>query len=384
LFNVLSVKRGFTNAPDEVSAVNEITAQINQENINLVLFFSSPKYNFSTIASLMKKAFPNTKVVGSTSGTEIIPGRNVDNSVIAISISASDFNVEVAIMKDIKTRAMLYKRDLMNAFEKIGLSLNDPLYHKKGFALTLIDGVSGAEEKVLSVISSFIKSEEFTLIGASAADGYDFKKVYLSYNGEVYENAAIVIFVKTSHPFYAYKENIFTPYGKDMVVTKIDMNSKIVYEIDHMPATQAYAKALGVEGISNEELFKYFKSNPIGRKYGDRIMVVSPYQIFEDGSIQCYAQILPNSVINILQAVDPLEVVKDTVADVRSNISNIKAIIVFNCILRTLQFNEEKITDRYFSELCKLGGEVIGISCYGEQFGKYHVNQTLTLLALGE
>jgi hypothetical protein len=116
---------------------------------------------------------------------------------------------------------------------------------------------------------------------------------------------------------------------------------------------------------------------------GDEIFIATPTQINPDKSITVYAQVLPYSIVEILEPIDPKTVLHETLSEVKEEIPNLKLLISFNCLLRTLYFKEKKITDdltNIFNEYVPL---LCGFSSYGEQYGKFHMNETLTILALG-
>lgn len=376
---MLNLKRGFNDSSDVKTAVNSVISEINQNDVKLVIFFSSPKYDFSEVSKLMNESFKSAEVIGCTTAGEIGPKGFTQGSLVAMSIAADDFEVSTAIIKDIKTRAMFGKSDIMKAFNKTGLDINDPNVNKKGFGILLVDGLLAAEEKVLSVLNSALK--DFTIVGGSAADDLKLKEVFVSSNGEVYKNAALVTFVKTSKKFFAYKENIYAPTDKELTITKSDLESRIVYEINNMPAADAYAKALGIprEKLTEECFF----SNPVGRQFGNSIWIASPWQLLDNGAIQFYAQVMPNTVVKILKPVNTVEEARNTVKAVKAAVPNVKGIIGFNCLTRYMQFKGENTCGPIYNELSNLG-QVIGFVSYGEQFGGQQVNQTLTLIALGE
>lgn len=376
---MLNIRQSYSSQQDTVSAANEIIKQI-QPTANYVIFFAGNNYDFEVLSLKMKEAFPSAEVVGCTTAGEISKNCLTKKSVSAMSIESNDFKTATTIMKDISVAPILYREELIRTFEKTGAKLENASTTKNMFCLTLMDGLSGGEEKALSVINSIFKHEDFPVLGGSAGDGLDFKVTKVSYNGNVYTNAAVVTFVKTSHKFFVYKENIFTPLGEQMVVTKADIRKRIVYEFDHKPAAKYYAEKLGVPV---NDLNKYFMTNPLGRKIGDKIWIASPFKINSDQSIQFYCRVLTNSVLEILKPQDPVVVMNESIQKIKENVKNIKGIIAINCILRSLQFEQTKIGNQVFSPLAALA-PLVGFSSYGEQLNNNHLNQTLVLLALGE
>lgn len=377
---VLNAKSGYTEAVNVSAAVTELEKQIKQTDLKLILFFASNSYDFHALAKEMHRAFPATEIIGCTTAGELSRRGFTDNSIVALGIAADNFTPVSTVIKSIHSTPMLYRKDVENTLKKCGLDPLDPSCSKKGFGLLLIDGLQSAEEKVLSVVNSVIKAPDFQFVGGSAGDGLDFKNTYVSLNGEVYSDAAVVTFVKTDKKFYVHKEDIFQTTEKSMTVTKANIRERMVYEFNNQPATQAYAACLG---IPKNDLSKYFSSNPIGRRIGNKVWTASPFQIMENDSIKFYSQIFQGALIDVLCPDDTLAKARESVQSIKEKIPHVKAVIAINCILRTLQFKEQKQCELIGAELAQLG-EVVGFSSYGEQLCKMHLNQTLVLLALGE
>lgn len=375
---MLNVCSGFSQSADVAVAVQEIERQIRQPQLKLIVFFASNVYDFTALTKEMKNTFPEAELIGCTTAGELSPKGFTEKSVVALGIAADHFFPVSTVIRKIHSTPMLYRKEVASTFKKAGL--DSAACGNNGFGILLIDGLQGAEEKVLSVVNSVIKDPEFQLIGGSAGDGLEFKKTFVCLNGEVYSDAAVVTFVKTNKKFYIHKEDIFRTTDRSMTVTKSNIRERRVYELDNRPAAQIYADCLG---IPKKELAKFFTRNPIGRRIGNKVWTASPFQIMDDDSIQFYSQIFQGALVDILSPEDVIEKTKDTVKIIKEKIPNVKAIIAVNCILRTLQFKDQNQCGMISTELAKLG-QVVGFSSYGEQLCKMHLNQTLVLLALGE
>ncbi|AKL94421.1 putative protein DUF1745 [Clostridium aceticum] len=377
---MLQVRQGYSNNPDMASAIEEVIHQIQQQQVKFVIFFSSMKYDFQQVSKEINAAFEAAEVIGSTSAGEIGKQGFSNESLVAMSISSSDWYASTAVIENIHSKPMLYRKNVIQAFEKTGLNRSDLNLSKKAFGILLVDGLQAAEEMVLSVIHSIFETDQFPLVGGSAGDDLKFTETYVSANGKVYHNAAVLTFVKTSHPFCTYRENIFEPTEHALLITKADIRGRIVYEMDGMPAAEAYASKLGIPTASlAEQMARY----PIGRMYAKKIWISTPFKILEKGAIQFYSQIFPNTMVTILKPIDPVLAAAQTVKNIKDQLPEVKGVIGFNCIVRLLQFEKEKACEKVYKELSHLG-EVVGFTTYGEQYGKVHINQTLTMLAFGE
>lgn len=377
---MLNVLTGYSSNQDSVKAADEIVSKIRQDDIALVIFFASPQYDFSLLSKRIKSGFMKSEVIGCTTAGEICGNFLLDNSVVAVSISSKNIITATTVIKNISRIPIMHRAELINTFNQAGLRLDDPDLDNKGFVITLIDGLRSAEEKTLAVINSIFKNKRLPLIGGSAGDGLSFKETLVSFDGEVYSDAAVVTFINTRHKFYLYKENIFQPSGKQMYVTRADYRNRLIYELDNQPAAVVYADKLGV---NKKDLPQYFTYHPLGRKIGDKIWIASAFSVNQDDSIQFYCQVITNSILEILEPVDPIQMAHKSVQDISSHMSSIKLLLAINCILRRLQFEQQNISKEVFGQFASLA-PVAGFSSYGEQLNNTHLNQTLLVLALGE
>jgi hypothetical protein len=138
-----------------------------------------------------------------------------------------------------------------------------------------------------------------------------------------------------------------------------------------------------VLGVPVSEISNYFMSNPFGRQYLDDIWITSPYNVIENKQLALYALLMQNSTVKLLKPKDPVAETRKTMEAIKENVPNCKGILVFNCILRFLQFKKENACEAVYNEYPK-DIACCGFSTYGEQLGKYQINQTLTLVAFGE
>lgn len=372
---MLRVKSGNVSGEDLVKIVNELAETIDLAGAKLVIFFTSKKYDIEQVGKILKQRFPMAEVIGCTTAGEISNHGFTEDSISAMCIASDDFQVSTFVMEDIKTKAVLARNGLLEAGGKLGFNQDS----KEGFIISLIDCVPKVEERVLTTINHTFPN--LKLVGASAADS---DAAFLSVNGEVFTNAAIVCFVKTNEKFFIYKENIFIPTETELVVTEADANERIIWELNGKPAIEEYAR---VVGVSVEDFLKNHKeiffTNPLGRIFGSEVWIAAPFSIVDGKGIGCTALVMKNTTVKLLKPVDVITEAQKTVATIKQNIPNCKGLILFNCLLRYMQFKQEGVCPQLTNEYVKCG-QICGFNTYGEQINKFNVNQTLTLIAFGE
>ncbi|WPC39394.1 FIST signal transduction protein [Clostridium sp. JS66] len=242
--------------------------------------------------------------------------------------------------------------------------------NKDAFALLLCDGLSGMEETILTTF--YFMEDSFKIIGGSAGDNLKFSEtlIYIG-NRRVY---SAILFFNSKHKTYLIKENIYAPTKNKLLITEADIISRTVKTFNNKPAATEYARVLG---IKESELSKFFMNNPLGKIYREDIYIASPMKVNNDKSITFYSQLIPNTFVQVLKAVDPIEQVRKTTSKLPFKPS---FAIVINCILRSLKFQQEGIWKDIDREILKACSNTTGFVSYGEQFYKMHSNQTMVML----
>lgn len=359
-----------TNSSIE-QAVNEIKEKLSGAFPKLVLFFASAVYDGGQLSAKMKEAFPEAVSLGCSTAGEIVTGKMLNNSIVAMGLGSDiivDANVAVVddIKGDVKANVEKAVKELEGYYSKSLRELSNEEY----VGIVLHDGMVGAEERVMDELGNL---SDITFIGGSAGDDCKFVSTQVFAEGKVYSNASILAVLKAGTKFDIIKTQSFCPSNKKLVATKVNEPDREILEFNGQPASEAYAEALG---ISVSDLANHFMTNPIGILAGDDIFVRSPQQI-KDGKVVFYCAIKEGMELDILEATD---IVKDTQKAVevkKSELGSISALINFHCILRTLQLNTEGNAEDYgniFSDI-----PTIGFSTYGESYIG-HINQTSIML----
>ncbi|WP_431027216.1 FIST signal transduction protein [Lysinibacillus sp. LZ02] len=373
------IRSNSTSHKNTKEAVKNVTSELHTEP-KLVLFFASTKYSFEEVTMAFKEHYPNSEVVGLTTTGEIGPTGFFEGGIVALSFSKEFGKIRSVLMKDISKYPIFYRNDLIAAAKDIGINPNSSSPEQEGVGIVFPNGLIAAEEKMLSIVNSIFTREGFPIFGGTAGDDTKFVETFVSLNGEISNKGGIAIFMKPTVDFVIMKENIFKSTGKLMRVTKANTEERIVYEMNGRKATAVYADLLGVK---ESELTQYFMSNPVGRRFNNEIFIASPFQVLPNGAIQFYCQVFQDSIVEILEPMDPVETLQQTLANFTSQFSQLEGVLACNCILRKLQFQSQRIFPELNRELTKLPN-LGGFCSYGEQLNKSLINQTLVLLGFGK
>src|SRR6185369_1143682 len=222
--------------------VQDLQEQFKNVDAKMVLYYASSVHAPEAISQQMQQAFPGATVFGCSTAGEIASGKMLKNSVTAMAFNAQAIGeVEVAVVENVQDEAGVEKA--FGCFEKrFGTGMLD-LNPRRYLGIILVDGLSGAEEKLIDRIGDLT---DVTFIGGSAGDDLKFAATHVYANGKSYSNAAVLALVKPATEFAFIKTQSFNTLCKKLVVTKANEAKREVVEFNNQPAAEAYAEALGI------------------------------------------------------------------------------------------------------------------------------------------
>ena len=339
-----------------------------EQAARLVVFFSTSNFDSAAVGKKMKEVFGEADVAGCTTAGELVSGHMLKNSIVAMVFDKEAASaVSVGVVENIKEGRNV--DEVFQAFEDDFGKLKD-LDLKKHVGIVLIDGMSGAEERIMDRIGDLTN---ITFIGGSAGDDGKFQQTFVFANGQAYTDAAVLILLKLENGFDVIKTQSFRDSGKYMIATKVDEANREVVEFNDRPAAEVYAEKLDttVEQAEHE-----FMSHPTALMIGAEPYVRSPQQL-EGSKMKFFCNVKEGANLSILNPTDIVEETKEAVEKKIAELGHIYALLNFHCILRTQELEKEGRTEAYgtiFSDI-----PMIGFSTYGEEYIG-HVNQTSTML----
>ncbi len=366
-----SVHIASTTAPVPAAAAQELKQKLGGEPA-LVLYFATAAQDAPALAAAMEQAFAPAVVIGCSSAGEIISGGMLKGSVVAMALG-QDLVREVAV--EVLTGLRGGANPVPAAFEAFGARFGVPMRKldpARYVGLVLVDGVSGAEERIMDALGS---GTDVLFVGGSAGDDLAFQKTWVFARGKALTDAAVLVVFRAERGFSILKTQSFATTGKRLTATRVDEARRLVLEFDGQPAARAYAAALGV---APETLPGLFASHPLGLMAGDEPFVRSPQQVTAEG-VKVYCAIGEGSELEILRSTDIVDETRQALERKRKMLGGISGVVNFNCILRTLELQrneQEQAYGRVFADV-----PTIGFSTYGEEY-LGHVNQTATMLVL--
>lgn len=374
-----SASRAHVTGPAE-EAVSELIRVLRADEAQpaLVMYFASAGYDPSDLAGPLSMAFDDAVVVGCSTAGEFTDDSFATDGISAIALPRSVIDTVHAGMGELGHNPEQGTRDAIREVEaRLGSPLRD-LEPAKALGFVLIDGLSGAEERVNAELANAVPLLD--IVGGSAGDDLAFRKTWVALGDRVSWSGLVLMICAVRAPFQVIKSCSFRPMGRTLRVTRADLDSRTVYELDGKPALDAYAAALGLtpDTVGDATLF----AHPLGLMIEDKPWIRSPRNVNPDGSITFFAQVIEGCDVEIMSATD---LVGDTRTAMTSAVENLGGVasgaVLFNCILRRLQIDNEGSGEQFVRSLGKV--PAAGFHTYGETW-LGHVNQTITGVVFGQ
>lgn len=368
---------------DVSRAVDELCGKLrrNASDYNAVIFFAAISYDFAALSQEIKNRFPRSEVLGASTAGEISPQGFLNDTVVLTTMYSPESKVRGVFIENGSKYPVGNKKDIENALQYCGIQCNNPASGRNAFAIAFINGVYNAEETILSNFYSIIKNDAFPLAGGTAGFTGSTPKTFVSYNGNVTQDGAVMLFVKTTCAFDIRQEDIFNPTGKRMLVTESDPINRTIAELDGKPAQTVYAQQLGVsESAAADMTFE----NPFGRYLNGALHIAALSGFTPDKKIGLFARVVPNSTLELMHIGDPKQKADETCAGIKKAVPNPKFTLLMTCITRTMAFDRMHIGSDIISKYNATFPTFCGFSCYGEQIGRIHCNQTLVSVVMGD
>nr|WP_228028441.1 FIST N-terminal domain-containing protein [Donghicola mangrovi] len=353
--------------------MEEIRSQLGDETFALVCLFAAPCADFKKLIEAATNCFGGSDVLACTTAGELGADGYEEGQVICVGFPARYFT------------SVTYSLDLLNLAEdqqiidsliqqRMALAQSAP-DRQHEFALLLVDGLSMSEENLTTTLASGLGP--MPLFGGSAGDGVNFRQTWLSHNGEILENAAVLALVRSSCPVKVFSHDNLAPTEMRMVVTAADPEARTVQEINAEPAAAEYARLLGKDPNQLDPFT--FAEHPVVVRLGDSHHVRAIQRVNERGELVFFSAINEGMVLTLAEHRDIVENLQDGLERLSAE-QKPDLILGCDCILRRIAADQRQKTREVSALLSQ--HHVIGFSTYGEQFGALHVNQTLTGVAI--
>ncbi len=376
------IKPLFSPLSDEKKALQQIAQDLlgSGQKYSLVVLFISSEYSPKKIESALKELFDEQKIIACSTAGEITPSGYMQHTISGFALSENHFNSEIICIEELEKQTVESVATFVNqSREKLQRRIMQSLQADNAFLFLIADGLSMAEEVLASGIKMGLP--DISMLGGSAGDGLDFKQTWVYYYGNSSSNRAVMALIYSKKPFQLFKTEHFEYHQQSAhVVTEADAGKRIVYEIDALPAADAYAQMIGVE-VDNLTT-EVFALHPLAVRIDNNLYIRSIQKVVANGGLLFYCAIERGIILYPVSHHDMLDNLQHSLNELNKNIGRVDQIIACDCILRQFEARQNNALAEYGDLLAK--NRIIGFSTYGEQFEGIHINQTFTAIAFAQ
>lgn len=368
----MNVFEGSSQAADSKEAVNEATANWG-EDIDLIVAYCSTAQNTGGIAAELAAKYPGVQMVGCSTTGEHLSGQHFRGSAVIVGLANTGVRWSTGTIENLDELNEATAESCAAAmFDSLEVDRNE-FNPSEFFCLCFMDGLSAKEESISSLMADAL--DGVALVGGSAGDDLKFEKTEVICDGRAFSGGASFVLAHSKVPFKVIKHQHFTTTPTSVVITKADTATRTVFEMDGYPATETYAKAIGVELSKLDGNASFL--NPITLNINGEIYVRSVQSINDDGSLTFYCAVEEGMVLDIGSHHD----IDTALREQFEAMEKVEFMFGFNCILRALESTNEDKHGELGCILSEFAPHYIAFDTYGEQLNGLHINQTLVAVA---
>ncbi len=380
-----------------VNACQDAIDQLGDANPDLLIVFSSVKYDQQKMLDGVRSVAPQALLVGSsTSGEITTQGPLKDKSIAVMAIKSPEIKYFAGVGQHILENP---REAGKFAADKVKEQTKDAL---KAFIMLPDVLVGNGADIVRGVLDSL--GAHFPVVGGASGDDFAFKKTYQYVNDKIFSGAVVGLGLTGNFKIGIGVKHGWIPVGEPMKVTK--SKGAVIHEINGAPAVKIYEDYFGEEEakiLRTEALAKLAITYPLGMKVfgSDELLIRDPITVDVNGSITCAAEIPEGSEVRLMvgSREEAVKVAKIAAEEAISQLDGgtPKAVIIFNCIARNKLFGDKSgdeinaiqeaigknvplIGFYTYGEQAPLGGEVRNI----EQCNSAFHNETVVICVLGD
>jgi hypothetical protein len=362
---------------DPDKAVTGLRRAFDPQGTGYLLVFFSPEFDAAALTDALALAFPGVAIAGCSTAGEISDSGLSDRGLVAIAFPLAGFDLVSAVIPDVARLSVDRGSDAVTKLRADLMRRKPGTKPGQTFAVSLIDGLCMREEAVVSALHWALG--DIPLVGGSAGDDLAFQATTLIHGGAVHSDAAILILVRTDHPFRVFKTDNFEPTAMKLVVTASDPATRTVTELNAEVAAYEYATMVGLDP---EQLSPFgFAAHPMVVRVGGEYFCRSLRSTNPDGSLSFFCAIDNGVVLTVAKPVDLVTSLETALERLEADLGGIDWILGFDCVLRRLDAQNRQVTHK-LSDLYRRH-HVFGFNTYGEQYRTMHLNQTFAGVAIG-
>jgi hypothetical protein len=349
----VAARSATSHQPDALLAVGDVADALGRD-ADLYAVFVAPGYDLAVVGPALHQAF-GERVIGCTSAGNIGPDGYEHAGICALALSGGGLCVRTIVLRPLDDPFALVDENGAAIAE-----LRACIEGGDGFAILLTDGLGGNEDLLAANLMAALG--DVPIIGASAGDDLTFHRTAVYHDGSFAANLATVAAVRLDAPFRLFRVQHHETTETVLVATDVDPDRRIVRAFNGRPAAQTT-----------------FSRHPLLLNAGGSSWIRSIAEIVADDFLRFFARVDVGDVLRLGRPEAMLEKLGARLDAVEAELGSIGGMLVFDCILRRLEFDSEGVTEQAGALLAT--HHASGFSTYGEQFNGMHMNQTLVAVA---
>ncbi|MCL1999949.1 MAG: hypothetical protein FWG74_00820 [Planctomycetes bacterium] len=346
-------------------AVEKIRADFAGFSASLLVFYSAMNYDPETLAAGMRDAFPGVKTIGCTTAGEMIDGRLLHASVVAMAFSTDSFNrCEIALIRqngppEPENSIFDSVSEAMNYLARPNIPINLNYQSNVGFVLT--DRISDFSSRVLERLGELT---DVIFVGGVAGDDAKFvEEERVFFDGRSVRDASVLALLAPCQGFEILKTQAAELTNKPkLVVTNTDADG-IAMEFNDKPAIQVYAESIGVELDALDP--SHFDKNPLALAVDGEPFLQMLFQRMPNDGARIFGGARNGKAYAIAQTTDIVDTTAKDMAEKRAH-GPISALLGINCFSRHNSLKMSNQTEAFGALFQNIPG--IAFSSYGEVY----------------
>ena len=338
-----------------------------------VVLFLTPQDCLAEAAQRMAKAFPESVTLGLES-VRIFDGDHLDEDRMMLFLFRKDdpdILADAMLLENISEAPVQYVLEVQRKVCGLGVA---------NFDTVCLEFCTNSEGKLVTTLTAMLAPLGVPLFGGSAfhtdALTNPEAQFQVAYQGRIYEDACIALFLKNLHGRVILFREIFygvRPGAPMHLATKVDTQTRRLVELDDRPAADVYSEETG---IGRDKILEHVLDRPIGRMLGSEVFVISMRGVEPDGAVDTVKTVNLNDAIYILDSEDYDRIARETSERICKAVPHRMFVFTIECYHRYQYYERHGITDQVVCARSAALGPYYGVVSGGEQLRGQNANQT--------
>jgi len=236
---MLTIAVGHSEDPDTQEALADILQQCSEglkgAQPRAGILFAALDFEHDVLLDGILDKWPGLELIGCTTDGEVSSGMGFSDDSVVLTLFASDvIEIKVAVGRSLS-------HDIDKACSAAIHEVKRLSEQPPALCISMPESLTTSATKIVASLEKHLGG--VPLIGANAADQWNFKKTFQFYGREVVSDAVPVLMFFGPLKYSCGVASGWKPVGASGVATRTEAN--VVYEIDGQPALDFYRRFLG-------------------------------------------------------------------------------------------------------------------------------------------